>query len=115
MALPLGVAILVLAYVHDEAGDGADRGARAGARTRLVLGLLVVGFPAPSQFQARLLAMPGQGNQGFHGVLVHMALEGKAAFGREQAGNRAQRYRLGEERAFMEPAQEQNTPTTRKR
>jgi hypothetical protein len=75
------------------------------------LALLVVRFPAPTQFQAGRLAMTSLVDQGFHGVLLKMAPEREPGLSRQQGGNRAQRQCRGEECDLMETAQEQKTPT----
>lgn len=86
VTLALGVAEFILGDIHDKAGNGADGDVRAGARAGLVLILLVVGFPTPSQFETRLAAMGGEGDQAGHLVLFQMAAQGKAGVGGKKAG-----------------------------
>ncbi len=85
MALALGVAEFILGHIHDEAGNRADGhvGARAGAG--LVLIFLIIGFPAPSQFETRLAAVGREGDQARHLVLFQMAAQGKIGLGGKKA------------------------------
>jgi hypothetical protein len=85
MTLAFGVAELILGYVHDEAGNGADGHVRAGAGAGPILILLVIGFPAPSQLETRLLAVRREGNEAGHLVLFQMALQGEISLGGKKA------------------------------
>lgn len=89
MALAFGVATLVFGDVHDKAGNGSHGGVGSRARAGPVLALLVVGFPTPSQLDARRLAVLRLMQEGFHRVLLDLATECEPGFGSEHPGNGA--------------------------
>lgn len=77
MALAFGVAEFILRHIHDEAGNGADSDVGAGAGAGLVLIFLVIGFPAPPQFETGLAAVRRERDQAGHLVLFQMVLKGE--------------------------------------
>jgi hypothetical protein len=85
MTLAFGVAEFILGYVHDEAGNRADGDVRTGAGAGPVLIFLVVGFPAPSEFEARLAAVCRECDEVSHLVLFQMALKGEIGLGGKKA------------------------------
>lgn len=100
VALAFGVAVFVLADVHDKAGDGADRRARSRAAAGLVLILLVIGFPAPTEFEACGLAVASLGHEGLHRAPLHMAEDRKPGFRGQKASKNAQYQRLENKSGF---------------
>lgn len=102
MALTFGVAGLILGHVHHEAGDGTHRGVRSRAVSRLVLVLLVIGLPSPSQFKARRLAVLRLVHERLHRVLLDVTVECEPGFRNEHPGDAAQHGRLGKEGGFPE-------------
>ena len=113
MALPFGVPGFIFGDIHDESGDGTNRGMRSGAVAGFVLVFLVIRLPAPSEFETGRLPVPRLVEKGSHLALLLMALEGEACFGGEHTCHDAQRKSLGEEGSFPEQEQKQGTPTVR--
>ncbi len=96
MTPALGVAEFILRYIHDEAGNWADRDVGAGASAGLVLILLVFGFPAPSQLETCLAAVCRERNQASHLVLFQVAAKGESGIGDQQGRENANAGGLGE-------------------
>ena len=112
MALAFGVALFIFGDIHDKSGDRTDGGMGPGAITSLILVLLVVRLPAPAEFEAGCLAVPGLVDEGFHFALLLMALEGEARLDGEHARKDAQYDGLSKMGSFPEREQKQGTPTT---
>ena len=111
MALAFGVALFVFGDIHDKSGDGTHGGVRSGAVACLVLVFLVVRLPAPAEFEAGCLAVPGLVGEELHFVLLLMALEGEAGLDGENARKDTQRDGLSEMGSFPEREQKHMTPT----
>lgn len=85
MTLAFGVSEFILGHIHDEAGNRPDGDLGSGTGAGLVLVLLVIGFPAPSQLETRLPAMRREGDQAGHLVLFQMALQREIGLGGKKA------------------------------
>lgn len=70
---------LVFRHIHYESCDWSNGRVCSRARTRLILPLLVIGFPLQAKLEAGLSALLRVGSQPSHLVLIHAAAKSESA------------------------------------
>jgi len=110
VAAPLGVPKLIFRHIHYKSGDRAHRGVRSGARTRLVLPVLVIRLPKQTQRKAGLPALLRMLYQAVHLVLFHTATYGESTVYNQQSCQRAQHRHISKFPASLQKTQRSVPP-----